>query len=748
MGRHEWLVDCSAQDLILVTPFFSGLTLYNSFQIGPFTIRSAAFFFSRNRSLSLLMPVAKLKNSNYPDVMKSEEGNDSLDTIIRQAIGKEPFLSFSRAELPGWPLLSPLKVQMQKCDKCLLEFFSFINYRRHIRVYHRMKKPDKDSAKTRDLLAAFWDKLSWEETKEAVSFKNVSIEGMQGSAVIKNLTAIIGKPRFSALPHVYLRAGSALLDIVQGRPSRFPLSSQELFEILDNASEKTFLCGTSFSMQKYIFDGGTVKIGLETKNLVACMSFLLEEKLVKTWLADKDAEALRCQKLLVEEEEAAQRRQAELLERKRQKKLRQKEQRSKEQKREEKADMEASVNETIEDVLPEESSSPQTECHSEGDSLSILADHMPSSIETSQQSLTDEDEDSESCFGSHSGYPEHLPIDHNGERQKIQMNGHKHVIAQWQALPKTQRGLSNGYHAEQNYQGHKNGDMRRHGNHVLSRAAPMANGKKVWSRKPKPERDGGRYQARILEETTAQAEEIKSHEVLIGSISVALGNCNQESKNPVGAPDDCQDGHQTPKKINNHVQKFIKPDSVQTATNRVMVKLWRPVGRNGTKYAMLEQSDNEESEAEGITEKLEDEALLNTYSPRSSSLDGDNGDFGNNNSLIQEEPAQSVGLEFSSRAAKAFLAQRWKEAITADHVKLNLPSDSESSRCSEIQNDTETSAFQLSNFDRRNVLGNAMSINVDPPKSSSANEAGKSKFRTKFEKGAKIKYIPKLRTTT
>lgn len=69
-------------------------------------------------------------------------------------------------------------------------------------------------------------------------------------------------------------------DIVQGRPSRFPLSSQELFEILDNASEKTFLCGTAVSMQKYIFDGEAVKIGLETKNLVACMSFLLEEKLV------------------------------------------------------------------------------------------------------------------------------------------------------------------------------------------------------------------------------------------------------------------------------------------------------------------------------------------------------------------------------------------------------------------------------------------------------------------------------------
>ncbi|KAE8650461.1 uncharacterized protein LOC101211090 [Cucumis sativus] len=706
------------------------------------------------------MPVAKLKASNYPDVMKPEEGNDSLDTIIRQAIGKEPFLSFSRAgespvqwiqllhaldqqELPGWPLLSPLKIQMQKCEKCAREFCSVINYRRHIRVHHRLKKLDKDSAKSRDLLAAFWDKLTWEETKEAVSFKNVSIEGIQGSAVIKNLTAIIGKPGFSALPHVYLRAGSALLDIVQGRPSRFPLSSQELFEILDNASEKTFLCGTAVSMQKYIFDGDAVKIGLETKNLVACMSFLLEEKLVKTWLADKDAEALRCQKLLVEEEEAAQRRQAELLERKRQKKLRQKEQRSKEQKLEEKADIEGSVDEMIEDGLLEESSSPQTECHSERDSLGILPDHTPSSIETSQHSLTDEDEDSESHSGFHNGYPEHLPADHNGEQQKIQMNGHKHVISQWQALPKTQRGLSNGYRADQNYQGLKNGDMRRHGNHVQSRAAPIVNGKKVWSRKPKPERDGDRFQARIQEEATTQAEEIKSHEVLIGSISVALGNCNQESKDPVGTPDDYQDGHQTPKKINNHLEKFVKPDSIQTATNRVMVKLWRPVSRNGTKYAMPDQSENGESEAEVTTEKLEDQALLNVYSPHS--LDGDTADFGND-SFIQEEPALPVGLEFSSRAAKAFLAQRWKEAITADHVKLNLPSDSESSGCFQLQNENET------NFDRGVVVnnGNTILINLEAPKSSANEAAGKTttKFRTKFEKGAKIKYIPKLRTTT
>lgn len=43
------------------------------------------------------MPVAKLTASGTPNLLKTEDGNDSLDTIIRQAIGKEPFLSFPRA---------------------------------------------------------------------------------------------------------------------------------------------------------------------------------------------------------------------------------------------------------------------------------------------------------------------------------------------------------------------------------------------------------------------------------------------------------------------------------------------------------------------------------------------------------------------------------------------------------------------------------------------------------------------------
>lgn len=57
--------------------------------------------------------------------MKSEEGNDSLDTIIRQAIGKEPFLSFSRAgESPvQWiQLLHALDQQGIKFDSIKLQW--------------------------------------------------------------------------------------------------------------------------------------------------------------------------------------------------------------------------------------------------------------------------------------------------------------------------------------------------------------------------------------------------------------------------------------------------------------------------------------------------------------------------------------------------------------------------------------------------------------------------------------------------
>lgn len=74
---------------------------------------------------------------------------------------------------------------------------------------------------------------------------------------------------------------SSSQDIIQAKPSRLPISSDELFSILDDASERTFLCaGTAESVQKYVFDGETAKNSLELKNLVALTSFLFEQLLV------------------------------------------------------------------------------------------------------------------------------------------------------------------------------------------------------------------------------------------------------------------------------------------------------------------------------------------------------------------------------------------------------------------------------------------------------------------------------------
>ncbi|XP_057817362.2 uncharacterized protein LOC131030525 isoform X1 [Cryptomeria japonica] len=232
--------------------------------------------------------------------------------------------------LPGWPLLS--KVQMLKCEKCSREFVSPLNHRRHIRVHRRLLNLEKgDSRKKRADLAEFWDRLSVDDARQILSLKNVMLEEVSGSSIIKDMTSFIRKPG-RLLPQFYVKAGAALLDVAQMKSSRFPLSAADLFSILDDASEKTFLSpGTALSVQKFVFAGEAGNAILEVRNLVASMGFLVEQKLVKAWLLDKDVEALRCQKLLVEEEEAAEKRRAEQLERKRLKKLRQKELKEKEQ---------------------------------------------------------------------------------------------------------------------------------------------------------------------------------------------------------------------------------------------------------------------------------------------------------------------------------------------------------------------------------------------------------------------------------
>ncbi|KAG8381308.1 hypothetical protein BUALT_Bualt06G0108900 [Buddleja alternifolia] len=667
------------------------------------------------------MPVAKLCSSGTVNAMKSEEGNDSLDTFIRQAIGKEPLLPFSRTgdnpvqwiqllhaldqpDLPGWPLLTPLKVQMQKCEKCSREFCSPINYRRHIRVHRRSLNVNKESHKDRDLLAAFWDKLSLEEAKEVVAFNDVMLKEIPGSSVVRALASSLRKPGVWTLPPVYVKAGSTLLDIIQAKPCRLPISSQELFSILDDASERTFLCaGTADFVQRYVFDGETAKNSLELKNLVASTSFLFEQQLVKAWVADKDAEALRCQKLLVEEEEAEQKRQAALLERKKQKKLRQKEQKVKEQLYGCNGDVNVVVDEVDRPDSAEESG-PSSPSDSNSNSPDMLS-NLDSCLEPMQSQSKESHEDTvpQSGFSS-----EHIN-QRDSEITEFQMGAPSDqrysATTRWQA-PRSQRGSRYGFHVSQNFQILKTEPVHKLGpskdRHPLN--------KKVWTKKIKIDGDGESVKPSSLQEETSQQIEENNCEVIIGSISVTLKTSVAQQQ------ESCTNGEQDTTCSTEQAMFRNKNDSEKIITNQV-----------ASKSILLVDKGNEDYEKGAMLEKVHERKFSESSIQSKSTNDVDR-DNQKDHNVLSEDHSQQGNLPFSSEAAREFLAQRWKEAIAADHVKLVL------SPVPERSDEHYAKASHAPDLQEQSAVGNA------------ENQFGKiahAKFRKKPGKSMKIKYIPK-----
>ncbi|WOK94873.1 hypothetical protein Cni_G03578 [Canna indica] len=695
--------------------------------------------------------------------MKPEkEGHDSLNNIIRHTIGKEQFLPFVRtggkerpfelwkgetAEmnevkdatslkengsikgtknssdqmqalripeavlafaqaaarangepekyLPGWPLLSPPKVQMQKCEKCSREFCSTVNYRRHILVHRRSLNIDKDFPRNREYLGAFWDKLSLDEAKEILSFASMAIEEVNGLSVISSLSSWIRKPLFSSLPQSYVKAGSALLDVIQEKPASSPISSTEFFGVLDNASEKTFLCtGTAVSIQKFVFSGEVAKIALEMKNLISCVSFMLEQKLVKAWLADKDAEALRCHKLLMEEEEAAQRRQAELLERKRLKKLKQKEQKSKDIFEEENKISSPGTDEGKVDFSG--MSSPRKPYHSDSctPEISENQDHHAPVLTKSQDKM-------HACTEV---------ADQNADQHQMD---HKHPLIHTQHLvSKPKRNIQNGFSGQ--VPAAKSSVPMRYGL-VKDLKASSVTGHKIWTRKNK--RLEVPYN-RMDKTHQNHSASIDSSEVIIGSISVYLGNGDRSS---------CQG-------------KLIKS---HTRHNNVKqppaAMLWKPVGfhesADDTTSMSITRADNlAVSSAEASDQGSPNENHLALI---------DKVDSAYNDTLPVQTNAGPAF--FSSKIAEAFLARRWEEAIAADHVKLVLTSETESCSCPDTpEYDFHEAMPESHDSFRRGTSGRSGNITVGV----GSIESYKPKFRTKPEKNCKLKYVPKQKNNS
>ncbi|KAK9665492.1 hypothetical protein RND81_14G115200 [Saponaria officinalis] len=555
--------------------------------------------------------------------------------------------------MSAWSGYPSMKIQMQKCGKCSREFCSTISYRRHLRLHRRKLNLDKDSAtKYRGLLQVFWDKLSVEEAMEIVSLDDFSLGVISGSLIVKALASFVRKSIYTSLPQSYVNSGGVLLDIVQGRSTRFPISSQELFDILDDASENTFLCaGTAELVQKFVFNGDAGQIGLEMRNLIACTSFLVEQKLVKAYLAYKDAEALRCQKLLVDEEDAAQKRQAALIEKKRLKKLRQKEQRAKE------------LPNAGNDNSPENSPpSPRSSSPADdNDAISEMPEISPDATTEHSEPLNEGDnvEDQENRLPELGAHQKEYPDSgayQNSERRRLHRDGQRQVVnCLWQA-PKSHK-YPNGFQTNHNYQTPKPGGSQKR----------ATNGAKVWSVKPKSETSEVSSKPRSLIETPKLP--CQERKLLIGSIPVPLGN--RTIRGQVGDRGGASESNASELSIpeeNGTCQRPVQGDGNQGTANFSAVALsrdLRPENRHDDGSQLPICNNNGPSK---VSRVLNDNELVKPTDVVESTSKG----FENKSDSCVEGGREGG---FSSHLAQAFLSQRWKEAITADHVELVLSSE-------------------------------------------------------------------------
>ncbi|KAM3295218.1 hypothetical protein ACQJBY_037848 [Aegilops geniculata] len=517
--------------------------------------------------------------------------------------------------LPGWPLFSPPKMQLTKCAKCPREFCSSVALRRHTRVHRRALKIDKDFPKNRDHLAAFWDKLTVDQAQAILSLEGVAIEETSALFILTSLSSWMCKPGYASLPLPYARAGNELLDLIQTAASRLPISSTELFIMLDEASENTFLCTNAADaacVQKFLFDGEVEKVATELKN-VACTSYILEQKLVEAWSADKAAEALRCQKLLVEEEDAAQKRQAEIVERKRMKKLRQKEQRLKDLKDE-------GTTVQLPEVVDGATSSPGIQFL---EAVSGPGLHEQEDPQYLQLSVPMPSEDS-GCNGEDANCGSGQEMDTGAVFREQAMATSN--LDRVENLPPNSTTVS-----ASSANASKHPSSVRQSRHREPNAGAPTNKSKTWAWKvrtgveercPKAEPDVDANQE------TAPLNMDKNSQVLIGSISVAIedgGGCSQDSK----------DYHPGP------------PESDLNTLNDPGAEVMQPI--------------NHDENACEDTDAAED------HSPSSVMTD---------ESVCEAESAEGGGLRrgtvSSGQEAAAFLSQRWKEAMAGDHVKLVL----------------------------------------------------------------------------
>jgi len=335
------------------------------------------------------------------------------------------------------------------------------------------------------------------------------------------------------------------------------------------------------------------------------------------------------------------------------KKLRLKEQKARDQ-LENDIEVKGSIRSAGEEVLPEEPS--LAACDFEAHRAYVFADQASSPLVTYHCPDTNEgvDEDTQvayDCDTDQNVEPQTLQsdarssydcdTDRNLERQTSpKHNPRRTMAARRLRHPKSQRTIVNGLHASQNSQKCKSGVIPKYGNGTNRDSG------KVWSRKPKPEIDSVILKPKLHKEP----DEVKTHEVLIGSVSVTLINCSQSENNIVQS----QANSFIENLANQNVaqEKPVKPDSFHGGSNQLGVTLWRPVSQHETKNPPPLQSVETEVD---VVHGNDDQNLLVQSNLRLCDIDG--GKMGHGNKSHVGPKADSEGFRLSSDAAKAFLAQ-------------------------------------------------------------------------------------------
>jgi hypothetical protein len=132
-------------------------------------------------------------------------------------------------------------------------------------------------------------------SKNCEAYEDLSATASGKSAVTTNLSSFLNQASAKSLPHAYLKAGQELLEIVDNGGGVFPLPSEHLLNILDEASEKTFLCGEPpLATQNYGYQADAGKNQCEEKNLIASLSFIVEQTLVSSSTLNMMYNCLSC----------------------------------------------------------------------------------------------------------------------------------------------------------------------------------------------------------------------------------------------------------------------------------------------------------------------------------------------------------------------------------------------------------------------------------------------------------------------